>query len=229
VPDDPMRWIHWKSTARHNKFHVRQFEGTPAGDWWILLDLQNETQLGMGAESTEEHGVILAASLAAQGLNDEHPVGIVINGREPARIVPRRNENQRRSILKALAVAAPSELGLKEYLQRIGQTIGGHSRLLIITANTDAGWTEPLLHLMWRGIMPTIFLFDPASFGGLQDAGTVEETLHLLGVPCHVIPKEMLDRPEARPGREGEWEWRISATGKAIAVRAPIADWRRLK
>src|SRR5262245_37310592 len=29
LPDDPMKWIHWKSTARQNKFFVRQFEGTP--------------------------------------------------------------------------------------------------------------------------------------------------------------------------------------------------------
>src|SRR5215207_2150716 len=93
APDDPMRWIHWKSTARHNKFFVRQFEGTPAGDWWILLDLDKEIQLGTGWNSTEEHCVILAASLASRGLDEEYPVGLAINGSEPTWIVPRRNEN----------------------------------------------------------------------------------------------------------------------------------------
>ena len=57
TPNDPMRWIHWKSTARQNKFFVRQFEGTPAGDWWLLLDLQRDAQLGIGWDSTEEHSV----------------------------------------------------------------------------------------------------------------------------------------------------------------------------
>jgi hypothetical protein len=38
----------------------------------------------------------------------------------------------------------------------------------------------------------------------------------------------MLDTPQARPGHEGEWEWRISATGKAFAIRAAQEDWRGL-
>jgi len=229
TPDDPMRWIHWKSTARHNKFYVRQFEGTPAGDWWILLDLSKDSQLGTGWDSTEEHGVILASSLASQGLNEEHPVGMAINGQEPTWLVPRRNEHQQRALLKSLAVASPSDIDLKDYLQRIGQTIGSHSSLLIVTANADAEWTESLLPLMWRGVMPTVFVFDPVSFGGKTNTKSVEEALQYLSVPCHVIPKEMLDKPQARPGTEGEWEWRISGTGKAVAVRTPLADWRRLE
>jgi uncharacterized protein (DUF58 family) len=229
APNDPMRLIHWKSTARHNKFFVRQFEGTPAGDWWILLDLHKDSQLGEGWNSTEEHGVILASSLAMQGLNEEHPVGMTINGSEPHWIVPRRNEHQARALLKALAVAAPSELELKEYIERTGQTIGSHSSLLIITANTNPMWTESLLPLIWRGVMPTVFLFDAISFGGVSDTQAAQETLQSLGVPCHVIPREMLDKPQARPGTEGEWEWRISATGKAIAVNQPTEDWRRLE
>ncbi|MEO8355024.1 MAG: DUF58 domain-containing protein [Chloroflexota bacterium] len=225
---DPMRWIHWKSTARHDNFFVRQFEGTPAGDWWMVLDLDGETQLGKGWDSTEEHGVILTASLAAQGLKEEHPVGLTINGREPSWVVPRRNEHQQRALLKSLAVASPSEMGLRDYLQRIGQTLGSHCSLLIVTANADPAWTESLLPLMWRGVKPTVFLLDPVSFGGTTDTQAITDTFQLMGIPCHVIPRELLDKKQIRPGQEGQWEWRISGTGKAVAVRAPTADWRRL-
>jgi uncharacterized protein (DUF58 family) len=228
VPNDPMKFIHWKSTARHNKFLVRQFEGTPAGDWWILLDLHKDMQLGEGWDSTEEHGVILASSLAARGLDEEYPVGLAINGNEPARIVPRRNENQNRAVLKALAVARPSLLGFREYLQRIGQTIGSRSSLLIITANVDSSWTESLLPLMWRGVIPTVFVLEPTSFGGTADTKGIEAALQSIGATCYVIPRQMLDTKQARPGTEGEWEWRVVGTGKAIAVKTPIADWRRI-
>ena len=142
APGDPMRWIHWKSTARHDKFFVRQFEGMPAGDWWILLDLDQAHSLGTGWESTEEHGVILAASLAAQGLQEEHPVGLSVNGNEPSWVVPRRNEYQQRALLKSLAVASPSRMDLQDYLQRTGPSLGNHACLLIITANVDPRWTE---------------------------------------------------------------------------------------
>ena len=120
VPSDPMRLIHWKTTARHGEFFVRQFEGTPAGDWWIMLDLHKDSQVGSGWGSTEEHGIILTSSLAAQGLNEDHPVGLSINGKEPDWLPPRRNEYQLRSLLKSLAVASPSEMDLKDYLRRAG-------------------------------------------------------------------------------------------------------------
>jgi uncharacterized protein (DUF58 family) len=239
LPGDPLRLIHWKTTARHSspqseaawpdKFFVRQFEGTPAGDWWILLDLHQASQVGTGWDSTEEHGIILASSLAAQGLNEDHPVGLAINGNEPDWLPPRRNEYQLRALLKALAVASPSEMPLKDHLQRAGQALSSHCSLLIITACADVEWAQSLLPLMWRGIRPTIFLFDPISFGGSAGPRAISETLQLMGLPCHVIPKELLDKPEARPGQEGKWEWRISATGRAVPVRTAQSDWRALQ
>jgi uncharacterized protein (DUF58 family) len=229
APGDPMRWIHWKSTARHDRFFVRQFEGMPAGDWWILLDLDRENILGEGFESTEEHSVVLAASLATRGLDEEHPVGLAVNGNEPSWNVPRRNEYQQRALLKSLAVASPGALGLQDYLQRIGPSLGSNCCLLIITANAGFQWAEALLPLMWRGIQPTVFLLDPLSFGGTADAGPVGDSLLMMGIPCHVIPRQMLDRRQIQPGHEGEWEWRISGTGKAVAVKTPVADWRRLE
>jgi uncharacterized protein (DUF58 family) len=229
VPNDPMRWIHWKSTARYDKFHVRQFDGTPAGDRWILLDLHKDSQLGSGWDSTEEHGVILAASLAAQGLAEGHSVGSGINCREPLWLVPQRNEYQQRSILKSLAVASPSQIRLDQYIQRIGKLIGNHSSLLIITACVEVEWIQSLIPLMWRGIAPTVFLLDPITFGGQTDASEISSALQMMGVLCHLIPKQLLDTPEARPGQEGEWQWRVSPTGKAILLREPIHfDWRRL-
>jgi uncharacterized protein (DUF58 family) len=229
VPTDPMRLIHWKTTARKGQFHVRQSEATPSGDWWILLDLHKDSQLGAGWDSTEEHGVILAASLAAQGLADGRLTGLAINGSEPAWHVPRRNEHQQRSLLKSLATASLSDMKLKDYLGRVGQSFGSHCSLLIVTACAELEWTEALVPLMWRGVMPTIFLFDPATFGGTSSSKAIAEGLQMLGVPCHVIPREFLDKPQARPGRAGEWDWRITATGRAVLVNAPNEEWQRLK
>jgi len=227
LPNDPMRLIHWKSTAKQNKFFVRQFEGTPAGNWWILLDLDEVSQLGAGFDATEEHAVILAASLAQYGLNEEHPVGLAINGHEPEWVAPRRNDYQSRSLLKSLAKASPSAMDLRTYLERIGSSLGSHCSLLVITTNANNEWTESLLPLIRRGIMPTVFTLDPISFGGQADTGALEETLQSFGVPCHIIPRQFLSAKQIRPGHAGEWEWRVVGTGKAVAVNAPVADWRK--
>jgi len=228
LPGDPMKLVHWKSTARRGKFHVRQAEGTHAGDWWILLDLHKDSQVGAGWDSTEENSVILASSLIAQGLNEDHPVGLAVNGSEPAWHVPQRNEFQQRALLKSLAVASPSDMELKDYLQRTDKTFGGRCSLLVITANPNGEWIQSLIPLTWRGILPTVFLLDVNSFGGKVNTKPISSVLGSLGVPCHIIPKDLLDKPQARPGHEGEWEWRISGTGRAIAVNKPAENWRGL-
>lgn len=229
VPGDPMRLIHWSTTARKNKFHVREFDGTHAGDWWILLDQHKDSQAGTGWDSTEEHAVILASSLITQGLNEEHSVGLAINGHEPTWQVPRRNDYQARALLKSLAVATPSEHTLKEFIQRNSRSLGRRSSVLIVTASYDPAWVESLVPLMRRGVLPTVFLFDVNTFGAVADTKAISSTLQFLGVPCHIIPKEMLDAKGIRPGHEGEWEWRITGTGKAVAVNKPIADWKGLE
>ena len=228
TPNDPTRLIHWKSTARHQKFFVHQFEGNPAGEWWILLDLDRQVQRGEGFGSTEEHAVILAASIAACGLSDELPVGLAINAEESCWTPPLRNQYQQHAVLKSLAVATPSPIGLKDYLARIGASISSRSSVLIVTANAGPDWTESLLPLMWRGIMPTVFLLDPSSYTDSLQPNAVTDILQSMNVPCHVIPREVIDHRQSHPGQEGQWEWRVSGTGKAIAVNAPAADWRRL-
>jgi uncharacterized protein (DUF58 family) len=228
APGDPMKLIHWKTTARTAKFHVRQADDIPGDDWWILLDLHDASQVGKDWDSTEEHGVILASSLIAQGLNQDRSVGLAINGEAPAWHVPRRNEHQQRGLLKSLATASQSGMDLKEYLRRTGGSFGSRSSLLIITACAEAEWTASLLPLLWRGVMPTVFLFDVNTFGGAANTRELATALQSFGVPCNIIPKDLLDKPQSRPGHEGEWEWRISGTGRAVALRKPVADWRRL-
>ncbi|MBK9926961.1 MAG: DUF58 domain-containing protein [Anaerolineales bacterium] len=229
VPGDPMKSIHWKTSARRNKFYVRQSDGTHAGDWWVLLDLHKDSQVGTGWDSTEEHGVILTSSLISQGLREDHPVGLAINGNEPAWHIPRRNENQERSLLKSLAVASPSDMGLKDFLHRANKAFSSRCSLLIVTPCADIEWIQALMPLTWRGILPHVFLFDVNTFGGNAKINEVSGVLQSLGIPCHIIPKEMLDKPQARPGHEGEWEWRVSATGKAIAMNKPVTDWKGLE
>jgi len=229
APGDPVRLIHWKTTARRNKYFVRQADGTHAGDWWILLDLHKDSQVGAGWDSTEEHGVILATSLISQGLDEDHSIGLAVNGNEPAWHIPRNNQYQQRSLMKSLAVASPTDMDLKNYLQRSGKAFGSRCSLLIVTACPNVDWTQSLVPLMWRGILPTVFLFDVNTFGGTAKINEVSNVLSSLGVPCHVIPKELLDKPQARPGHEGEWEWRVSGTGKAVAVQKPETDWRGLE
>jgi uncharacterized protein (DUF58 family) len=230
VPGDSLRLVHWKTTARQSKLYVRLFDGTPAGDWWILLDLQAGAQAGSGGDSTEEHGVILAASLADRGLRDHRGVGLIVNGQRLDWLPPRGGSGQRWEVLRTLALASPGNTPLGEVLERARPNLGRNASLLVITPTRSTDWfvTLPLLSL--RGVTPTVFLHDLRSFDGKRDNSWVAAELKKMHVACHLLPRELLDRPEAHPGARGQWEWRVTPTGRAIPVHAPQDQkWRRLE
>jgi uncharacterized protein (DUF58 family) len=245
MPGDSRRWIHWRTSARHDTLYVRLFEGVPAGDWWILLDLDGEVQAGEGMAATEEHGVILAASLADRGLRAGKAVGLVTHGESLVWLQPRGGEGRRWEILRALALVSVGERSLSELLTQIGPALGPYASLIIITPAVGGEWIEPLVPLMRRDIVPTVLLLDRASFDGAsldiardrQDRpfggeGDVRRTAALLGelgVVRHVIGRDLLDPSEMQPGKRGHWEWRVLGTGHAVPVRKPQAtEWRAL-
>jgi uncharacterized protein (DUF58 family) len=229
-PGDPLRRVHWPTSAKHNKLFTRQLEGNPAGDWWVLLDLDRRVQIGSEWDATEEHGVILAASLIDRGLRNKQAVGLAINGEAARWLPPRENERQRWDLLHALALANLGDLSLKDFLARGGKTFGKNASLVIITASTETDWLDALAPLVWRGIVPTVLLLDAASFGKQGSSLALSEQLHQMGISGHIIPRELLNRPEARPGQSGRWQWRQSKiTGKVQVIQRPDnLDWRRL-
>jgi len=60
----------------------------------------------------------------------------------------------------------------------------------------------------------------------------VKVGLQNLGVGYYEIGRDVLDLPEARPGHRGHWEWKVTGTGKAVAIRRgdqePRVEWKAL-
>jgi len=228
-PDDNPKWIHWPTSAHHEALFVRLFDSTPASDWWIFLDLEQRVQVGQGWDSTEEHGVLLAASLADRGLRAGHAVGLVAHGQDLVWLPPQYAQGQRIEILRALALVTAGERPLGDLLARAHPAFRRGASLVIITPAVDGEWIAPLLPLLKGSVAPTVLLLDPASFGGSGDVGRVQAPLADLGVAPYVVTPDLLDRPEARPGTRGQWEWRFLPNGRAIPVRQPgDLRWRRM-
>ncbi len=218
---DSLRWIHWPTSARRDSLFVKLFDGTPAGDWWVFLDLDQSVQAGQGQASTEEHGVILAASLADLGLRLGRAVGLVMHGDELVWLPPQDSDGQRWAILRALALVHRGSRPLAELLARTRPRFGERTSLVIITPNVEGDWIEALWPLLRRGAIPTVLLLDPLSFGGAGDPSITSALLSDLGIVSYVITRDLLDRPELQPGRQGWWEWRVSPLGRAITTRRP--------
>lgn len=230
TPGDSLRLVHWPTTAKHNELYVRLLDGAPAGDWWLLLDCDRNVQVGIDeSDSTLELGVILAASLADQGLSGHRSVGLLASGERPIWMRAQAGQLRRWEILRALAMLEPGQTPLAHLLESAGQSLGQQASLIVITPSTHTEWFKPLAHLVWRGITPTVILMDAASFGGHTGPEAQGQVLTGMGIAHHIVTRDLLLAPEARPGGQGQWDWHITTTGRAIATRKPVdMAWKKL-
>jgi uncharacterized protein (DUF58 family) len=230
APGDSLSRIHWRTTARMNDFMVKTFDLEPSGDLWIVLDLDGAVQAGEDDESTEEYGVVLAASLSSHTLRENRAVGLVAYGTTspatsepeplPILVMPQKGAAHQWRILHALAtVRAGGNWPLERVLAEMNQNLGRGTTLAVITPSCDPGWIAGLLTPMRRGVTPTVVLLDPVSFGGEGNVEAVTGLLADLGISSHIISKGMPFRPVMEHKRIGRPEFKVlKGTGRVIAV-----------
>src|SRR5256886_997385 len=102
-PGDAMNRIHWPSSVRHRRLHVKEFELDKTADLWIYLDLDGRWHHGDGEDSTEERAVTVAASVVAKALRSHRNVGLVTNGHRAEVLHPDRGTKQFGKLMQYLA------------------------------------------------------------------------------------------------------------------------------
>jgi uncharacterized protein (DUF58 family) len=139
-----MNRIHWASSARHRKLHVKEFELDKTADLWIFLDLQRQWHRGEGEDSTEERTVTVAASVVQKALREHRNVGLITSGTHAEVIHPDRGTKQFGKLMQYLAEISvggthPFAETIIESLPRLRRG----SSALLITPSLDPGWVRP--------------------------------------------------------------------------------------
>jgi uncharacterized protein (DUF58 family) len=231
VPGDAVNRVHWASTARRDELMVKTFDLEPSGDLWIVLDMDSAVHAGEGEDSTEEYGVILAASLSNRALEENRAAGLVAYGTTvsaagagteplPTLVMPQKGRAQQWLILQALArVRAGGRWPLHRVLAEMDRNLGRGTILAVITPSLDPSWVAGLLPPMRRGVAPTVLLLDPATFGGQGDATALIGLLADFGVPAERIVQGMPFRPIMEHKPRGRPELKVlHGTGRVIAM-----------
>lgn len=224
---DSLRWVHWPTSARRASWYVKTFDGSPAGAWWVILDLARNVHHGQGQTSTLEQGVTLAASLAEMGLRAGQAIGLVGHSLEPVWLPPRPDENQRWAVLRALATIEPGSRPLASLLQRVNGAIEQTASLVVITPDANPTWLEPLLLLRQRGLVPTVMLLTGQT--GLSRMKALYLLLMQQGITSYLLEPDVLTPALAPAEADDGWEWRVTPLGRSIVIRRPKDAWKSLQ
>jgi uncharacterized protein (DUF58 family) len=182
-------------------------------------------QLGSGINSTEEHAVLLAASLSARALSQNRAIGLAAYGQIPQVVPAGRGQGQQWKILRALAlVNADGTASLSQALQDVGRMSRRGAAAIIITADGSADWIPDLLTLAKRGIQSHVIILDRPSFGGTGNSAGLQQAIRQIGGHAHVVRQGEVGQPVEEQERRGFWEFKITPTGRAVAVRSPLDE-----
>lgn len=165
IPGDPLRRVHWKSTARSGKLSVIEFEESRAVNVVIALDICRQGQYGEGRESSFEYLVRVAASLAQSSIRQGASVRLITGDAVTPASASGRGSDHLYEVLGDLARAEPidDETLSSSLMRRVGRIALG-TTLVVLTSGNDRKLGETLSHLTTDGAQVVVVYADPRSF-----------------------------------------------------------------
>jgi len=189
---DSLRHIHWHTTAHTGVLMVRDYDPDRSHyafkSIWIVLDMHRASQSGEGDETTEEYGIVVAASLAEKYLSSGKSVGLIASGDRPYLFLPEVGDQQRHHIMEALALLkATGNVAIDTLLTSQTGRFDAGSAIIVITPSDNQGIATLLRRIADRGAIVTAILLDSLSFGGNINAATTANSLISSGLQAHVV------------------------------------------
>ncbi len=150
---DPIKKIHWFSSARLSKLIVKQFQRQNFYRATIMFDLEKDKNLGEGKESICEYMVKIAASVAKYLVDKDISVEIIAHAGELVHIPFNKGQEHLEDILKFLTIAqAESRVSLAELFEEYSRYIAEDSSLIVIMLDTDWEYVPEILSLDKRNV-----------------------------------------------------------------------------
>lgn len=208
IVGDPLKRIHWPSTARRGKLMVKEFEQDPQAEIWLFLDAQAGIQAEVAGEApqvwqdwmfgrrpqitlpsaTIEYGASIAASLAHYFIEQRRAVGFVTSGPVYTVIPAERSERQESKVLETLAfVSGEGRLPLASLVDLQSPQMPLGSSAVLITPSIDDDVILAVELLQRRNLRPLVILLMAESFGGIPGSEALAAKLDRRGVPtCRI-------------------------------------------
>lgn len=139
-PEDSIRFVDWKATARAQTLQTKLFEPTTEIQFGVFLNLDTFEHYWEGLDYERAEGaIVVAASIAMRALQERHSVGMYANGvvggsDQALRVRAGRSPVQREEILTGLAKLSPiASLNFPRLLRAETRRFPWGSTIVIIT------------------------------------------------------------------------------------------------
>jgi uncharacterized protein (DUF58 family) len=212
VSGDPLNRIHWPSTARKDKFMVKEFDEDPQADVWIFLDSDKQVQFARLdvvetskvdkfwlwkkkfkftlPPDTFEYSASIGASVANYFVKQGQAVAFASSGQMYMALPAERGDRQISKILETLAFLKPEgDLPMLGLINAEISNIPRGSVVVIVTSSNDGTISEAADALVQRKIRPVVILVDQAFFGGSATVETLALALQKKKVPVAIVHK----------------------------------------
>ncbi len=189
---DSLRHIHWHTTAHTGRLMVREFEPDRSSyafkNIWIVPDMHRIARVGEGDATTEEYAITIAASLAKKYISSGKQVGLLAAGDRSYLSPPDVGNEHLHRILHSLAVMkAEGEIPMDTLLTSQADRFEAGSAIIVIMPPISREVVEPLRRAMNHGVIVTVILLDPISFGGETSTESMARNLTSSGLHVYVI------------------------------------------
>ena len=208
VPGDPMKRIHWPSTAHRGQFMVKEFEQDPQADIWLFLDAYREVHFSLPElkipqkdenlwlrrpkislpKDTFEYSISVAASLASFFIKDKRAVGLACAAGKFVVVSGERGERQINKVMETLAFLQPEGmiplLGLVDMQAKLLPLGSG---VILITPSASPELLIVVEDLQRRNLRPVVVLIKSETFGGPTGSEKMAASLLARNIPvCQI-------------------------------------------
>lgn len=167
-PEDSMKRVHWKATARHSELQVKVYEPTITQQLVVFLNIATYTRPWIGIDPQRQEQVIsIAASTAFHATNRKFAVGLIANGSvpnsdQPIKVLPSRAPDQLTHILEALAaVTSFATSSIDQLLKASSPNLAWGATLVVITAIVTDSLLSEMVRLRDAGRRLVLVSTDP--------------------------------------------------------------------
>jgi uncharacterized protein (DUF58 family) len=169
VDGDSVKDIDWKLTARHNRFHVKEYESVKCTPIYLLVDTSASMMVHSVAFSKYTLAVLLAGGLGLAALRRLSPVGVLAAGDRDLHFQPSLSRGQLFQWLHALRQHQLDEqTRLVQRLAQLQQHLKSRSLIVVISDLHDPQAIRAIKNLAVQHDCTVLHLQDPSERGRLR-------------------------------------------------------------